>query len=128
MSETGKTLVMIATYNEIDNLPRLVGEILAEAPQFQSSGELPVINPDRAADIDLKHEAIGLFLRENRYAALLLRRPSNLSWFSSGADFPRPAILMPPLWAASWIKPSARCRAAPPSLRLRKHAFVPQRR
>ncbi len=63
--------------------------ILAEAPQFQSSGELPVINPDRAADIDLKHEAIGRFLRENRYAALLLRRPSNLSWFSSGADFTR---------------------------------------
>jgi dolichol-phosphate mannosyltransferase len=33
MSDTGKTLVTIATYNEIENLPSLVEEIFRHAPQ-----------------------------------------------------------------------------------------------
>lgn len=33
MSTTGKTLVTVATYNEIENLPRLVDEILSYLPQ-----------------------------------------------------------------------------------------------
>jgi dolichol-phosphate mannosyltransferase len=33
MSETGKTLVTVATYNEMENLPRLVEEIFRFAPQ-----------------------------------------------------------------------------------------------
>jgi len=33
MSNTGKTLVTVATYNEIENLPRLVDEILRHAPE-----------------------------------------------------------------------------------------------
>jgi dolichol-phosphate mannosyltransferase len=33
MSDTGKTLVTIATYNEIENLPTLVAEILRHAPE-----------------------------------------------------------------------------------------------
>ena len=33
MSNAGKTLVTIATYNEIENLPRLVEEILRQAPE-----------------------------------------------------------------------------------------------
>ncbi len=32
-TNTGRTLVMTATYNEIDNLPRLVAEVLQVAPQ-----------------------------------------------------------------------------------------------
>jgi dolichol-phosphate mannosyltransferase len=33
MSESGKTLVTLATYNEIENLPRLVDEIFGAAPE-----------------------------------------------------------------------------------------------
>ena len=33
MSPSGKTLVTVATYNEMENLPRLVEEILRFAPQ-----------------------------------------------------------------------------------------------
>lgn len=62
---------------------------LVEPPPFQSSGELPVISPERANDIDLKHERVAQFLKENRLAALLLQRPANLAWFTSGADFTR---------------------------------------
>lgn len=62
---------------------------VVEPPPFQSSGELPVISPERANDIDLKHERVNQFLRDNRLSALLLQRPSNLSWFTSGADFTR---------------------------------------
>ena len=62
---------------------------LIEPPPFQSSGELPVICPERASDIDQKHERVAQFLKENRLAALVLQRPANLSWFTSGADFTR---------------------------------------
>ncbi|NQT41503.1 MAG: dolichol-phosphate mannosyltransferase, partial [Planctomycetes bacterium] len=33
ISQPDKTLVTVATYNEIENLPRLVEEVFAEAPQ-----------------------------------------------------------------------------------------------
>ena len=33
MPQTGKTLVTVATYNEMENLPRLVEEIFRFAPQ-----------------------------------------------------------------------------------------------
>lgn len=62
---------------------------LVEPPPFQSSGELPVISPERANDIDQKHERVAQFLKENRLAALLLQRPANLAWFTSGGDFTR---------------------------------------
>ncbi len=62
---------------------------LVELPPFQSSGELPVISPERAGDIDQKHRQVSEFLKENRYAALLLQRPCNLAWLTSGADFTR---------------------------------------
>ena len=63
--------------------------ILVEPPQFQSSGELPVFCPERATDIDQKHERVAKFLKASRYSALLLQQPSNLAWFTSGADFTR---------------------------------------
>jgi Xaa-Pro aminopeptidase len=62
---------------------------LVAPPPFQSSGELPVISPERAGDIDQKHRQVTEFLKENRYAALLLQRPCNLAWLTSGADFTR---------------------------------------
>lgn len=62
---------------------------LVEPPPFQSSGELPVISPERANDIDQKHERVAQFLKENRFAALVLQRPANLAWFTSGTDFTR---------------------------------------
>ena len=45
---------------------------LVEPPPFQSSGELPVISPERASDIDQKHELVAEFLKEQRLSALLL--------------------------------------------------------
>lgn len=62
---------------------------LVEPPPFQSSGELPVFSPERIGDVDFKHERVSQFLKQNRLAALLLQRPENLSWFTSGADFTR---------------------------------------
>ncbi|MFM9960399.1 MAG: M24 family metallopeptidase [Planctomycetaceae bacterium] len=62
---------------------------LIEPPAFQSSGELPVISPERASDIDRKHRRVAQFLKENRCSALLLQRPCNLAWLTSGADFTR---------------------------------------
>ena len=62
---------------------------LLEPPQFQSSGELPAIDLERASDIERKHEQVSAFLKANRFSALLLQRPSNLAWFTSGADFTR---------------------------------------
>ena len=62
---------------------------LVEPPPFQSSGELPVISPERAGDIDQKHRQVAQFLKENRCSALLLQRPCNLAWLTSGADFTR---------------------------------------
>lgn len=63
---------------------------LVEPPPFQSSGELPVINPERADDIDQKHRRVAQFLKEDRFSALLLQQPCNLAWLTSGADFTRP--------------------------------------
>ena len=62
---------------------------LVEPPPFQSSGELPVISPERAGDIDQKHRQVAQLLKENRCSALLLQRPCNLAWLTSGADFTR---------------------------------------
>lgn len=62
---------------------------LMESPPFQSSGELPAINPERANDIDQKHHRVAQFLKEQSFAALLLQRSENLSWFTSGSDFTR---------------------------------------
>lgn len=62
---------------------------LVEPPLFQSSGELPVISPERASDIEQKHRRVAQFLKENRSSALLLQQPCNLAWLTSGADFTR---------------------------------------
>ena len=62
---------------------------LIESPPFQSSGELPVISPERAGDIDQKHRRIAQFLKEQRCSALLLQQPCNLAWLTSGGDFTR---------------------------------------
>jgi Xaa-Pro aminopeptidase len=62
---------------------------LVEPPPFQSSGELPVISPERAGDIEQKHQRVAQLLKDNRFSALLLQRPWNLAWFTSGADFTR---------------------------------------
>ncbi len=80
--------------------------ILAEAPQFQSSGELPTFSPERSNDIEQKHRRIAEFLRAKRYSALLLQRPSNLAWFTSGADFPGHNSLDPAL--SLFVMPEAR--------------------
>src|ERR1043166_5142580 len=80
--------------------------ILAEAPQILSSGELPTFSPERTNDIEQKHRRIAEFLRERRYSALLLPRPSNLTWFTSGADFPGHSSSEPAL--SLFVMPEAR--------------------
>lgn len=79
---------------------------LIEPPPFQSSGELPVIDPERAADIEHKHERVVDFLQQQRLSSLLLQRPSNLSWFTSGADFTRGGSSEP--FASLFLLPDAR--------------------
>ena len=41
---------------------------------------------DRTADVESKHRLVTGFLREHRYDALLLLKPGNFAWFTSGAD------------------------------------------
>jgi Xaa-Pro aminopeptidase len=62
---------------------------LVESPPFKSSGELPVISPERAEDIDQKHRQVAKFLEQQRCSGLLLQKPWNLAWFTSGGDFTR---------------------------------------
>ncbi len=54
-----------------------------------SSGSLPTIDAARANDIGLKQKAVAEFLESYEYDALLLQRPENLAWFTSGGDFSR---------------------------------------
>lgn len=41
---------------------------------------------DRVADSERKHRLIADFLQQHRYDALLLRKPGNFAWLTSGAD------------------------------------------
>jgi len=51
-----------------------------------SSVEMQTIDLNRAVDIKSKHRNVSDFLETHRYDALLLQKPSNFSWFTSGAD------------------------------------------
>ncbi|MBI3861241.1 MAG: M24 family metallopeptidase [Planctomycetia bacterium] len=71
-----------------------------------SSGEIEITDPDRYEDIDRKQERIAAFLTRRKYDGLLLRRPCNFAWFTSGAECPRDAAHEPA--AALFITPEAR--------------------
>lgn len=61
---------------------------------------------DRMADVDRKHRVIADFLREHRFDALLLRKPGNFSWLTSGADNTRAGSTE--TTAALFVTPTAR--------------------
>ena len=56
-----------------------------------SSAEFQTVDSDRLADIKHKHEAISRLLESRQLDALLLKRPFNFSWFTSGGDCSRGA-------------------------------------
>ena len=60
-----------------------------EAIEPLSSGEIQTVNPARAVDIEHKHRLVAQFLQSHRYDALLLRKPCNFAWFTSGGDSSR---------------------------------------
>ncbi len=58
-----------------------------------SSAELPVYNPDRAEEIQHRHELLAEYLTLKGLDALLLQDASNIAWLSCGADVHRTSSL-----------------------------------
>ncbi len=54
-----------------------------------SSAEFQIVDADRVSDIQHKHAAVTRFLESRQLNALLLQRPSNFAWFTSGGDSSR---------------------------------------
>lgn len=54
-----------------------------------SSGEFDFTDPERYDDVDRKQKLISEFLEQRGYDAVLLQRPANFAWFTSGAGMPR---------------------------------------
>ena len=71
-----------------------------------SSGEFDVTDPDRSEDVDRKQERIAGLLARKKYDAVLLRRPCNFAWLTSGATCPLHAGTEPA--AAIFVTPEAR--------------------
>lgn len=71
-----------------------------------SSGEMPVTDPKRAGDIDQKHRLVAEFLESHQYDALLLEKPANFAWFTSGGNCAR--FGSTEATAALFITPDAR--------------------
>lgn len=71
-----------------------------------SSAELATIDPDRVAEIVRRHQLVGEFLKQEGYAALLVREPANFRWFTVGGEFPR--VDVPSRAPALFITPDAR--------------------
>ena len=71
-----------------------------------SSGEMPIVDPDRLVDIEQKHRRVAEFLELHGYDALLLTKPGNFSWFTSGGNCARSGSHEPT--AALFITPEAR--------------------
>ncbi|MCH7988878.1 MAG: M24 family metallopeptidase [Planctomycetes bacterium] len=71
-----------------------------------SSEELPVTDPQRSADIEHKQRLVADFLQSHQYDALLLQKPENFSWFTSGGNCARSGSSEPT--ASLFITPEAR--------------------
>lgn len=52
----------------------------------QSSGEIQIVSPERATDVETKHQQVADFLDTHKVDALLLQKPSNFAWFTAGGD------------------------------------------
>jgi len=53
-----------------------------------SSGEMPIADTSRIEDIESKHQRIREFLTEHQLDAVLLQRPENFAWMTSGGTIP----------------------------------------
>jgi len=62
--------------------------VMNQTTQPLSSGEFDITDPDRYEDVDRKQERIAGFLARKKYDGVLLRRPCNFAWFTSGAECP----------------------------------------
>ena len=56
-----------------------------------SSGEIPLVDPDRADEVDRRHHQLAEFLSETGHDGMLLTRPHNLAWLSVGGESRRGA-------------------------------------
>lgn len=56
-----------------------------------SSSELPVIDAERIVEIEQRHHRVTELLESTGCFGLLLQRPSNIAWFTSGVDLTRGA-------------------------------------
>lgn len=63
--------------------------VMNQPTQPLSSGEFDITDPDRYEDVDRKQERIAGFLARKKYDGVLLRRPCNFAWFTSGAECPQ---------------------------------------
>jgi hypothetical protein len=71
-----------------------------------ASGEFQIVDPERVADVQHKHDAVCRLLETAGYDALLLQRTVNFGWFTSGGDCTRAGS--PDASAALFITPDAR--------------------
>src|SRR5437868_4551184 len=71
-----------------------------------SSGEIPIPNEERVADVELKQARVAEFLDREGLDALLLETPANFAWFTSGGDCTRSGGSA--TTAALFITPTAR--------------------
>lgn len=55
-----------------------------------SSGELQILDPERASEVERRHRVLAAFLDLQGDDALLIQRPSNFAWFTGGGDNVRP--------------------------------------
>lgn len=53
----------------------------------ESEAEIPTRrNPDRAGDVEHKHQVVANFLEREGLDALLIQQPANFAWFTAGGD------------------------------------------
>jgi Xaa-Pro aminopeptidase len=78
------------------------------APTFdpKSSGEIRVIDFDRADDISRKHELLSNYLKLKGFDALVLQQPHHFSWLTGGGDNTRRGSTAPA--ASILVTPEAR--------------------
>ncbi|MFO1093235.1 MAG: hypothetical protein U0992_07960 [Planctomycetaceae bacterium] len=51
-----------------------------------SSGELQILDPERATEVDRRHQLLAAYLELRGDDALLLQRPSNFAWLTCGGN------------------------------------------
>lgn len=61
--------------------------ILLDRAEPISSAEFAVVDAERMDEVARRHKQVIEFLQQERYDALLLQNPANLSWFTAGGEF-----------------------------------------